>query len=135
MTAIPRCELTGANVLIIGTTFGASADAYGKYVIQAVPAGSYSVQCTYLGYGTRVIPDIIIKPGRTIQVNIELMASAIETGGVTVTPSYFAATEAEPVSAVQMSYEEIRESAGISRRCEPDYHVTAECSEGERYPE
>lgn len=107
-----KSELTGANLLLIGTSFGASADIDGKYQIQSVPAGSYSVQCTYLGYATKIIPDIIVKPGRFTQVNIELTETAIETGGVTVTPSYFSATEAEPVSAVAMSYEEIRRAPG-----------------------
>ena len=42
--------LPGANVSIEGTGLGASTDLNGKYVIEKVPAGSYTINVRYIGY-------------------------------------------------------------------------------------
>ena len=44
--------LPGANVVIVGTSYGAAADADGRYFIVDVPAGKYTVQFQYIGYAT-----------------------------------------------------------------------------------
>ncbi len=45
--------LPGANVFIVGTSLGAASDINGKYRIQQVPPGSYTLRVTYIGYNTR----------------------------------------------------------------------------------
>ncbi|SVE50361.1 uncharacterized protein METZ01_LOCUS503215, partial [marine metagenome] len=42
--------LAGANVVIDGTGLGASASEDGTYFIINVPAGSYSITASYIGY-------------------------------------------------------------------------------------
>jgi hypothetical protein len=42
--------LPGANVLIVGTTFGAASDFDGEFVILNVPPGVYTVKATFIGY-------------------------------------------------------------------------------------
>ena len=42
--------LPGANVLLQGTSIGGSTDINGKYEIRNVPAGSYTIRVTYIGY-------------------------------------------------------------------------------------
>ena len=54
--------LIGANVMIEGTTLGASTDMNGIYVILAVPPGVHSVRATYIGYTTEVIVASIRNP-------------------------------------------------------------------------
>ncbi|HEX9006532.1 MAG TPA: carboxypeptidase-like regulatory domain-containing protein, partial [Bacteroidota bacterium] len=38
--------LPGANVILVGTSLGASADVNGKYGIRNVPPGSYTARAT-----------------------------------------------------------------------------------------
>jgi hypothetical protein len=43
--------LPGANVIIKGTTLGASADINGLYTISSVPPGTYTLEATAIGFG------------------------------------------------------------------------------------
>ena len=43
-------KLTGASVLIVGSTIGAVTEANGSFKIANVPAGPHTLQITYLGY-------------------------------------------------------------------------------------
>ncbi len=47
--------LYGANILLIGTAFGAATDIQGEYSIPKVPAGIYQVRVSYVGYTTQTI--------------------------------------------------------------------------------
>ena len=56
-----------ANVVIKGTTIGATTDFDGKYSIK-VPAGTHIVQFSFLGYKT-VEKTFTITDGQTITIN------------------------------------------------------------------
>lgn len=42
--------LSAANVLVLGTTLGASTDDRGRFIIEKVPVGRYAVAARILGY-------------------------------------------------------------------------------------
>ena len=42
--------LAGANVIVEGTDLGAAANASGSYLIEKLPAGSYTVTASMMGY-------------------------------------------------------------------------------------
>ena len=44
--------LEGANVIVLGTGFGAAADTRGQFKIENLFAGNYTLQASYLGYRT-----------------------------------------------------------------------------------
>ncbi|MDZ7722370.1 MAG: carboxypeptidase-like regulatory domain-containing protein [candidate division KSB1 bacterium] len=44
--------LTGANVSVQGTDWGASTNASGKFVLSNLPEGTYKVKIAYMGYET-----------------------------------------------------------------------------------
>ena len=48
-----RDPLPGANVILVGTALGSSTDLNGKYAIGSVPAGTYTLRVTYIGYATK----------------------------------------------------------------------------------
>ena len=102
----------GAAVMIKGTKLGASADANGNFAISNVTVGAYVVQITALGYEPLMITDVIVRTQRPTVLNPEMKETAIESGEVTITPSYYAQTEDQPVSTTGLSYEEIRRSPG-----------------------
>lgn len=76
--------LLGANVMLEGTSRGASTQLDGTYVIRNVPVGSYVLVITYLGYDTQRIP-ITLAAGQDLVRNIELVWSGVTGEDVVIT--------------------------------------------------
>ncbi len=76
--------LIGANVIIEGTTLGASTDINGNYVILNVPPGIYTLKASYVGYQTITIRNVRVTVGLTTEVNFELPSEAIQVPTVEV---------------------------------------------------
>jgi len=79
-----QSELAGANVVIIGTKMGASTDLTGEYFINNLPAGSYSVKVTMLGYQEKIIDKVVIGVSESLELNLLLIPASIELEDVTV---------------------------------------------------
>ncbi len=45
--------LIGATVMLKGTSLGAATNLHGEYTIEGIPAGTYTIRVTYVGYTTR----------------------------------------------------------------------------------
>ena len=69
--------LIGATVLIIGTTRGAAADENGRYRIEDLRAGDYTVRVSYVGYQTTEFTGISIANGETTTLDAELGAASL----------------------------------------------------------
>lgn len=69
--------LVGCNVLIIGTTMGASTDFEGGYFILNVPPGKYDVQASMVGYQRVVQREVTVHAGRTTTVDFQLHSTAV----------------------------------------------------------
>ncbi len=76
--------LPGANVLLVGTSLGASTDLNGRFVIRNVPAGSYTVRTTYIGYKSMERP-LKVEAGANVEANLELEAVGVQGKEVVVT--------------------------------------------------
>ncbi|MDR3626516.1 MAG: TonB-dependent receptor [Ignavibacteriaceae bacterium] len=85
--------LFGANVLIVGTSLGATTDMNGMYIIRNVPAGSYSIRITYIGYKEKKI-DITARDGENLVYNFKLEPVAVEGQTVVVTAQANGQTQA-----------------------------------------
>ena len=72
--------LIGVNVIIEGTTMGASTDIDGYYVILNVPAGVYSITFNYIGYRTITYENIRVVPDITKRLDVGMEETAIELG-------------------------------------------------------
>ncbi|MFH0990580.1 MAG: TonB-dependent receptor [bacterium] len=75
--------LVGANVYLQGTALGASTDIEGKFRIAGVPAGSYMLRFSYIGYKAKVVP--ITVTDKEMVINIELMPDNILEQEVVIT--------------------------------------------------
>lgn len=62
--------LTGAAILIEGTTNGTTADIDGNYTLNVNP-GKYTLIISYVSYKTQKIADVIVEKGKTTTVNID----------------------------------------------------------------
>ncbi len=76
--------LPGANVLLRGTSMGASTDLNGSFTIRNVPPGSYELRTTYIGYNTKVA-EVVVRPGETVKLEVKLEAVGVKGKEVVVT--------------------------------------------------
>jgi hypothetical protein len=64
--------LIGANVLIVGTSFGAATGVNGDFSITNLEAGVYDVRASYVGYQSKIITDVRINAGLTTSLDFQL---------------------------------------------------------------
>ena len=70
--------LIGANIEIVlkdGQIAGTSTDLDGKFVLNAIPVGRYTVAISYLGYLTSTLPNVVVNSGKETYLEIALTES------------------------------------------------------------
>ena len=77
--------LIGGNVLLVGTQLGAATDLNGFYNIINIPAGTYDVRYTYVGYQTMIVKNVRVKPDLKTKQNVDLVATQVEMDVVEIT--------------------------------------------------
>ena len=77
--------LIGTNIIVIGTTMGASSDIDGNYFILNLPPGEYQVKASMLGYSSYTFQKVRVSIDQTTKINFELNPESIELEGVLVT--------------------------------------------------
>ncbi len=76
--------LPSATVYLVGTGFGASTEITGKYSIRNVPAGSYTLRASYVGYTTADIA-VVVGVDEILTKDAKLEAVGIQGEVVIVT--------------------------------------------------
>ena len=76
--------LSFSNAILVGTSLGSAADKEGHYTIKNIPAGSYTLRATYVGYKSQEVKIDVVQ-GRTTEYNFSLEPEAIEGQTVVVT--------------------------------------------------
>ncbi len=79
-----RESLPGANIQIIGTLRGASADAGGRFTIDRIPPGVYSVRISMIGFRSQTKEKISVQPDRTVELTVALKQTPIEFDPIVV---------------------------------------------------
>ena len=77
--------LPALNITIEGTTLGASSDANGNYFINNIPAGTYTVIASYIGYETRTVQNVKVLADHNTTIDFPMVETAIEGEVVIVT--------------------------------------------------
>ncbi|MEW6703039.1 MAG: TonB-dependent receptor [Bacteroidota bacterium] len=70
--------LVGVNIIIQGTTLGATTDVEGEFYIINVPPGVYSVKVSMIGYSTQVFEQVSVQVDLTTKLNVELKLSSVQ---------------------------------------------------------
>ena len=65
-----------ANVVIKGTTKGATTDFDGKYIIENIPVGTYDIEFSFVGYEPVIVPGVKVEANKFTNVSTALGASA-----------------------------------------------------------
>jgi hypothetical protein len=74
----------GANVVLEGTTLGASADVNGRYFILNIPPGTYRVRASAVGFTPKVVTDVRVGSDQIITVDFSLQSEAVGLAEVVV---------------------------------------------------
>ena len=91
--------LVGANVLIMETNYGAAADNYGRYEINNLKPGRYTLEFSSIGYKTETVTDVVLNK-KSVELNITLRQEAVEQQQVVISASKYAQKISDlPVSA------------------------------------
>lgn len=96
--------LPGANVIVVGQAFGGASDLTGAYTIEGVPAGTYSVTASVIGYET-VSLQAQVASGVVTTLNFALSSQALEMSALEVVASR--ATRETPVAYSDVPKEEM----------------------------
>ncbi|HNF85810.1 MAG TPA: carboxypeptidase-like regulatory domain-containing protein, partial [bacterium] len=69
--------LPGVNILIEGTSMGATTNAKGEYTILNVPAGVYTVATSMIGYTKLTKQNVRVIPDFTTRLDFEISATSV----------------------------------------------------------
>ncbi len=77
-------SIPGANVILVGTSWGASADSHGYYKIENVPEGKYKIKAEAIGF-KYVEKNLVIKSNTsTVKVDFQLSEKAVTLSDVII---------------------------------------------------
>ena len=103
--------LTGATILIEGTSIGSAADIDGNYKFTHVPEGKYTLVISYVSYTTLRIPNVLVVKNKVTSLNIELEDAALQLQSVQVVAQRKTDTELSMLKSVRSSVQVVN---GIS---------------------
>jgi len=69
--------LSGANVVVEGTALGTSTDDRGRFVIEDLYVGEYTLSATYIGYETMTLRNVHVGMDQPIRVEFKLEPSSL----------------------------------------------------------
>ncbi len=95
--------LTGASIIIEGTTVGAVADMDGNFRIENVQPGTYTVVVSYISYTSMTIRNIRVMASKESVLSVELNESDLLLSGVTVVAQKKLGTESAMINTVRNS--------------------------------
>jgi len=111
--------LLGANIKVEGgqlsKAMGATAGEGGKYGVEGVMAGTYTVTITYIGYKTQVKSGIEIEEGKSTRLDVVLQETIIDLEQSVITASRKKEKVLEaPASVVVLETKEIQNEPVLS---------------------
>ncbi|HDY75973.1 MAG TPA: hypothetical protein ENH49_05565, partial [Candidatus Marinimicrobia bacterium] len=105
--------LAGANVVVGGTPMGASVDNEGKYIFLGVPAGTNTVEASFIGYASSS-QSVTVGNGETT-ANFSLAVSLLPSDEVVVLASRRIEKIVDaPATIVVINEAKIRQSTGFN---------------------
>ena len=70
--------LPGVNVSLSGTSLGAASDLTGEFIIINIPPGTYTVECSFIGYNTMHYEAVKIKTDETTILSVEMQETTMD---------------------------------------------------------
>jgi outer membrane receptor for ferrienterochelin and colicins len=79
--------LAGVNVILRGTFRGTTTDIQGKYLLTGIPAGTFDISFSLVGYTTQTIQKYSIQSDTSLHLDVSLTQAPVQTDQVVVTAS------------------------------------------------
>ncbi|HLV25780.1 MAG TPA: carboxypeptidase regulatory-like domain-containing protein, partial [Gemmatimonadales bacterium] len=76
--------ITGAQIIVAGTTIGTQSGIDGRYIITGVPSGNVDLSIRRIGFQPKTITGIMVPDGDGVELNVTLAAATIQLDAVTV---------------------------------------------------
>ncbi len=99
--------LPGANVIVDGQPYGGASDLTGAYLIEGIPAGTYTVSASVIGYET-ISMSAQVASGVVTTLNFALTSEALEFSAVSVIATRAKHRET-PVAFTDVSAADVKE--------------------------
>jgi outer membrane receptor protein involved in Fe transport len=77
--------LIGVNILVVGTTLGASSNIDGEYFILNVPPGRYELKASGVGFAPVSVGAVNVTVDQTTRIEFQMQSRTVEIGDVVVT--------------------------------------------------
>jgi len=101
-----------ANVVLDGTSYGASTDVNGYFLISKIPAGDYILKITYLGFDT-IRQSIHLTEDALINKNQYLKKGSVNLETITVSAERTEARTETKMSVVKISPKDIKQIPSV----------------------
>lgn len=79
--ASTKAPLSFANIVIVGTSYGALSMDDGSFFIKNVPEGVYTVRASYMGYEAAQQESVAVRTYATTEVSLKLMKTVLKSSG------------------------------------------------------
>jgi outer membrane receptor for ferrienterochelin and colicins len=77
----------GANIILQGTVLGVVTDDHGRFQIDRIPVGGYTLKISMMGYGAAIVREVLITSGGAAVREVALSQTPIQGNLVVVTAS------------------------------------------------
>ena len=104
-----------ANVVVKGTTVGATTDFDGRFLITGLKPGFITLEATYVGYRNTTSSEIQVTNSKTEYIEIRMQNAGVALQEVEVKANPFVRTEESPLSLQKLGVSEIETSPGSNR--------------------
>jgi hypothetical protein len=107
-----REGIPGANILLIGSTFGASTDTSGNFHISNFPPGIYEVRVSAVGFSPTVVRGVAVSNSKAVSLSIPLVERLVQMSEVVTVGGQWKNLTELNVSTRFLDYREIQHTAG-----------------------
>jgi hypothetical protein len=104
-----------ANVVVKGSSSGATTDFDGKFVITGLQPGFITLEATYVGYRNSTSAEILLSNVKPAYVEIAMQAAGVSLAEVEVRANPFMRSEESPLSMQRLGLSEIETNPGSNR--------------------
>ncbi|HZW39441.1 MAG TPA: TonB-dependent receptor [Ignavibacteriaceae bacterium] len=106
--AVTGEPIIGATVIVNGTTLGAAADVNGNYLILRVPAATYSITATSIGYQKVTVTNVEAIVDRTTEINFKMQDQSVQLEQVVIVAEKPKIIKDQTSSSSTISQEQIK---------------------------
>ena len=104
--------IVSANIVIYGSTMGASTNGMGEFSIQRVPPGTYEVMVSALGYASSTHRNVVVIASQNREIEFMLVEQSIPMNDVFTIGTLSLNAADVPLSTRWLSFKEIQNTAG-----------------------